>query len=46
MNMEYARKEGIREDRRRIEKKMKKENADIDFIVKITGLTKKEINAL
>ena len=39
-------KEGIKKSKIAIAKKMKEEKVDIDFIIKITGLTKEEIEKL
>ena len=37
---------GVREERLEIAKKMLKENVDVDFIVKMTGLSKEELEKL
>ena len=43
---EEGRKEGERTEKMEIAKKMKKENADIEFIMKVTELSKEEIENL
>ena len=43
---EEGRKEGERTEKMEIAKKMKKENADIEFIMKVTELSKEEIEKL
>lgn len=44
--LNWARREGIKENRLEVAKKMKEKNMDIDMILEITGLTKQEIEKL
>ena len=44
--IQEGKKEGKREEKMEIAKKMKKENADIEFIMKVTELRKEEIENL
>ena len=41
-----AKEEGSQEEKRNIAKNMKKENIDISVIIKVTGLTREEIETL
>lgn len=41
-----GRREGIKENKIAMVKKMKEEKADIDFIIKVTGLTREEIEKI
>ena len=43
---EEGKEEGKRTEKIEIAKKMKKENADIEFIIKVTELSKEEIENL
>ena len=45
-NLRGAREEGIREEKKKIAKKLKKMNANIDNIIELTGLTKEEIEKI
>ena len=45
-NINHAKREGKIEEKIEIAKKMKEEKADIDFIERVTGLTKEEIEKL
>ena len=44
--MGHARREGIKETKFEVAKKMKEEKLPIELIIKITGLTKEEIEKL
>ena len=44
--MSKAKKEGITETKKEVAKKMLEEKVNIDIIIKVTGLTKEEIQKL